>query len=368
MKILLIIDSLGSGGAQRLFGHLACELVRLGHSVDVFVYDQSDFYEKDFLNAGIRIIKVERKRSGFSFAVLVSLIKACRSGYHCVFSAMHGPSFYAAITKLFVSDMTLTVCEFSSSHSKTSRIRKLLFYCSTLIANRVICNSEAEALLMRRLPGRAKKLFSVWNGYHTEKFQYQSPRASDVLTLLVVGRVAYPKNGEMLFKALRIFEKRHGWCPRLLWAGRRDFDQNSTQMYEEMMEIKNSSPGMQKAIEFLGEVDDIEALYHNVDGLVHMSRYEGLPNAICEAMLFGCPVLASAVCDHPLVLGKKGERGLLAEIDSPEKIVCCIEEFLQMSLSDRCFLASNARAFAVDNFDITRMALSYIDVKLEYEG
>ena len=36
MKILLVIDSLRSGGAQRLFANLARELVRNSHSVDVF--------------------------------------------------------------------------------------------------------------------------------------------------------------------------------------------------------------------------------------------------------------------------------------------------------------------------------------------
>lgn len=368
MKILLVIDSLGSGGAQRLFAHLACELVKLGHSVDVFVYDTSDFYDDDFARARVRIIKASRKGGGFSFSVLLSLIRACRGGYHHVFSAMHAPSFYSALARLFVPGMALTVCEFSSSHSKTSRVRKALFYISTLVANRVVCNSEAEATLMRRLPGRTQKLSAIWNGYHTDDFHYQPPKISNVLTLLVVGRIAYPKNGAQLFKALQLFEKRHGWCPRLLWAGRRDFDQNSVRMYEEMMEIMNSSSGLQNAIKFLGEVNNIESLYHNVDGLVHMSRYEGLPNVICEAMLFGCPVLASAVCDHPLVLGTKGERGLIANPDSAELIADCIESFHQMPLTERCTLAANARAFAVHNFDISKMTLAYIGAKVDCEG
>ena len=298
LKILLVIDSLGSGGAQRLFAHLASALVDSGHTVDVFVYDESGFYDDDFGRVGVRIVRASRQGHGFSMSVLLSLVRVYKSGYDRVISAMHAPSFYAAIAKILAPSTTLTVCEFSSSHSKTSSVRKALFYISTLIADRVICNSEAEAILMRRLPGRSSKLSAVWNGYQIDNFEYQPPKSNDGFTLLVVGRIAYPKNGARLFKALQLFERRHGWCPRLLWAGRRDFDQSSLRMYEEMVEVMNSSPMLQGAIEFLGEVNDIVELYHNVDGLIHMSRYEGLPNVICEAMLYGCPVLASSVCDH----------------------------------------------------------------------
>lgn len=362
MKILLVIDSLGSGGAQRLFAHLACELRRLDHEVDVFVYDQSDFYDADFIAAGVRIIRASKEKAGFSFGVLFALIKTYRMKYDQIFSAMHAPSFYAALAKIFVRKSTLSVCEYSSSHSKTSRIRKLLFYISTLLADQVICNSNAEAQLIKNLPGRTKKLSAIWNGYNVDDFQFLPRRENSRLTLLVVGRIAYPKNGARLFQGLQKFEQRHGWCPRLLWAGRRDFDANSVQMYEEMIEIMDSSPALQNEIQFLGEVSDIESLYHKVDGLIHMSRYEGLPNVICEAMLYGSPVLASAVCDHPIVLGLNGERGLLADPDSADSIADCIETFYKMSLSEREAIALNAREFAVENFNIIQMAHEYLRV------
>ncbi|MCL9781539.1 hypothetical protein M9194_08875 [Vibrio sp. S4M6] len=137
MKILLVIDALSSGGAQRLFAHLACEFVKAGHSTDVFVYDNNRFYDDNFTNAGARIIRSDRKGSGFSFSVLLSLIKVYKEGYDHVFAALHAQSFYAAIAKLFVPKAALTVCEYSSSISKTSRVRKLLFYVSTLLANRL---------------------------------------------------------------------------------------------------------------------------------------------------------------------------------------------------------------------------------------
>ena len=364
MKILLVIDSLGSGGAQRLFANLACERVRNSHSVDVFVYDSSDFYDQNFVNAGVRIIRARKGGRGFSVLVLSSLIALYKKDYNLVFSAMHAPSFYAVLAKMFAPMTELTVCEFSSSHSKGLLLRKLAFYLSTLVANRVICNSIYEHKLMKKLPGRSKKLSSIWNGYNVDEFHFKLPVKNSILTLLVVGRIAYPKNGVRLFRSLQIFEQRHGWCPRLLWAGRRDFDAKSAEMYEEMLAIRNASPGLQNAIELLGETKDIASLYHTSDGLIHMSIYEGLPNVICEAMLYGCPVLASAVCDHPVVLGENRERGLLADPYSVESIADCIEAFQKMLPAERNSIASNAREFALENFDITKMAHKYIHSEL----
>lgn len=360
MKILLVIDSLGSGGAQRLFANLARELVRNSHSVDVFVYDPGDFYDQDFVNAGVRIIRANKKGKGFSFSVLSSLIVLYRNGYNLVFSAMHSPSFYAVLAKIFAPVGQITVCEFSSSHSKGSFLRKLAFYLSTLLADRVICNSVYEQKLMNKVPGRSKKLFAVWNGYSIDEFQFKPPRKNSHLKLLVVGRIAYPKNGVRLFQSLKLFGQRNGWYPRIIWAGRRDFDKKSVEMYNEMLKIMESSSSLQNAIEFLDEVEDVKSLYQGVDGLIHMSRYEGLPNVICEAMLYGCPVLASDVCDHPLILGANHERGLLANPNSPVSISECIEVFNNMSLDKRKAIVKNARTFALNNFNITKVANSYL--------
>ena len=55
MKILLVIDSLGSGGAQRLYSYLAKSLSKAGHQVEIFMYFSANLYKDDLLNTGIKI-------------------------------------------------------------------------------------------------------------------------------------------------------------------------------------------------------------------------------------------------------------------------------------------------------------------------
>ena len=60
-----------------------------------------------------------------------------------------------------------------------------------------------------------------------------------------------------------------------------------------------SHPSLQSSWHWLGERSDIPKLLATTDALIHVSLYEGLPNAICEAFIASTPVIASAVCDHP---------------------------------------------------------------------
>ena len=50
---------------------------------------------------------------------------------------------------------------------------------------------------------------------------------------------------------------------------------------------------------------------------------------LCEAMLSGCFVVASSVCDHPKIIGDN-ERGILCDPLSPESICIALENFMNL--------------------------------------
>ena len=58
---------------------------------------------------------------------------------------------------------------------------------------------------------------------------------------------------------------------------------------------------------------------------------------ICEAMLSGCFVIASSVCDHPKVIGNN-ERGLLCDPSSPKSICLAIEKLNIMQAKKKLIL------------------------------
>jgi GalNAc-alpha-(1->4)-GalNAc-alpha-(1->3)-diNAcBac-PP-undecaprenol alpha-1,4-N-acetyl-D-galactosaminyltransferase len=54
------------------------------------------------------------------------------------------------------------------------------------------------------------------------------------------------------------------------------------------------------------------------------SRYEGMPNALMEAMSYGLPVIVSNASPGPLDLVKDGETGLVVAVDDPSALAHAI--------------------------------------------
>ena len=111
MKLLIVIDTLGSGGAQRLKVQLAKGLVRKKHNVEFFIYDANhNFFESELVEAGIKIHIAERNSEGFSFNVIKELRKIIKyNKYDYVISSLHSPGIYSAFALFWLKKTKLIV-------------------------------------------------------------------------------------------------------------------------------------------------------------------------------------------------------------------------------------------------------------------
>ena len=181
---------------------------------------------------------------------------------------------------------------------------------------------------------------------------------------MIVGRQVYAKNGLNFMKALSIFESRNGWLPKITWIGRRDIDKRSTkdfrsiEMQKSMDLFLENNQVVRNKWSWIPSVENIYDYYNKSDVLVIPSFYEGLPLVLCEAMLSGCFVIASSVCDHPMIIGDN-ERGLLCDPTSPESICFSLEALNKMDLNTRTSIINNARNYAYNNFNFDEMLRKY---------
>jgi glycosyltransferase involved in cell wall biosynthesis len=363
LKILCVIDSLGSGGAQRQMASLAIGLRKRGHEVEIFNYfPELDFFRLEVEKSGIPIHDV-RKKKGFSFRTLIKLGLLLRSGkYHVALSFLNVPNAYLELAH-FLKPSTAKVVSERSNHIGARALpgQRLLHR----VASRVVVNSWSHCeWLKARHPWLEPKLRVIYNGVDTDLYNKTpvAPRDPNKLKLLAIGRVGPEKNVINMIKALVLFHDKWGWVPDLNWVGRKDESKEGHSYGNEINDLLEiSPPAVQNSIHFLGEQGFIHEVLAEHDALIHPSLYEGMPNVICEALAAGKPVLASNVSDNGRLV-KEGERGFLFDPNNPTLIASSIKQLSDLSSERWVGISDNCRKYSEETLSVNRLVSQYEDL------
>jgi glycosyltransferase involved in cell wall biosynthesis len=361
MRVLLVIDHFGSGGAQRQMVELACGLARRGHAVEMFVYfPQYDFFRASLAKQRIVVHERAKGRAG-SLGVLVALAALLRRGaFDVVASYLSTANIYAELARLAAPRTTLVVSERTSYHDDKSALAALLRRLLHLLADRVVANSQAQAAWLRGRWWLRGRVSCIYNGVDLERFRPAdaAPATAGPLRLLGIGRIGPEKNLLNLIAALARFAERYGYVPEVGWAGVRDASHAGQRYCERVDRLLATLPAVQRCWQWLGLQADVPGLLHRYDALIHPSLYEGLPNAVCEALAAGVPVLASNVCDHPLLVAD-GIRGFLFDPLSPDSMAAALGRMAALAPEARVALGRAAREYAVAELGIETMVEHY---------
>lgn len=358
MKILCVIDSFGSGGAQRQLVNLACGLKEKGHAVEAFVYyPNHDFFRPTLERAGVPIHSVQKKgRIGLN--VLSGLVRLLRSNkYDAIISFLDTPNVYVAIASLFATGSRIIVSERSSYHHDKNRylaLGKRLLYG---LADKVVANSRTQAEWLKKYPWLTGKVTAIYNGFPYQSEEAETPDMPP-LRFLVIGRIGPEKNGIRLVEALELFRKRRGFVPEVSWAGKEDILPSGQKYVSNLRKRLEECQAVSARWNWLGERQDVMDLLSMHRALIHPSLYEGLPNVVCEAFMASRPVLASHVCDHPYLVGED-ERGFLFDPLEPEAICIALEKMADLTVEEWRVLSANARSYAVRHLQVERMVSEY---------
>ena len=361
MKLLFVIDHLGLGGAQRQMVELACGLKKLGHSVAFFVYfPEYDFFASRLAAAGI-VIHRYRKGRGFSPFVIWRIVALIRKyDFDLVLAYLNSPSIYAELARLFARGPRLVVSERCSHHDDRSPTGAALRRVLHQLAEALVSNSQTHAAWLRTRWRLSGKVIAIYNGFDLDSFGPGKRRRSreEEIRLLAVGRICPQKNLINLIEGLRIFQARNGYVPSVSWVGERDLDADGKRYGDSVQASLDRNPEIKKCWHWLGSQSDIRSILNEHDALIHPSRYEGLPNAVCEALATGMPVLVSDVCDHSLLV-EDGRRGFLFHPESPESIAAAVQKLANLSLREWAAFSTDARMYAVDHLALGGMVRAY---------
>lgn len=362
LRLLFVIDSLVSGGAQRQMVTLAQGLKARGHDVEFFLYAPGDTFLSQLQTTDIPVFR-HLKTFRFSPGVIWALRQHIKAGqYDLVLAHMPTPNFYSILASRMIRDRPPTVIS-ERSYDPPNGLPWIEVFVRRFyrFAAHLVVNSEHQCINLRqKLPELRNRITTIYNGLDLEAFsppEHEPPIPP--LKLLGLSYVSPYKNVLCLARALGILAKEYDLRPHVSWAGRH-FDKSNGAYFRYRQQIDHEvrDLGLTAQWKWLYERTDVASLLRQHHALVHPSYAEGLPNAVCEAMACGRPVIVSDTLEHPHLI-QHGVSGFLFDWRDPHQLAQCIKALHDMSEQQRHGMGMCGRDFAERFLSIETLVDNY---------
>lgn len=354
-KILCLIATLGSAGAERQMSGLAAMLKKSGYDVEVWYYIRKEFYlsylEKNDVvcryipeagNAKWRYFALNKRIRKYAPDVVISYSKS--------------PNMITSMMRLLGARFKLIVSERNTTQViNPSERLKLFLYRG---ADAIVPNSHSqESYILNNYPQLSDKTIAITNFVDTEVFvpAKQPHHSSGRIRIICVGRLAPQKNVTTFLKAMSIVVQNNNTI-KVDWFGHDHADEYARTCYDSVEKLE-----LTDNFEFHPATTDIVTEYQKSDIFCLPSLYEGFPNVLCEAMCCGLPVLCGNVCDNPYII-EEGKNGLLFNPKSAEDIAEKILEICKLSVEERIIMGERSLGIAKEKFSKKIFIKKYINL------
>ena len=331
-KILLFIDSIGYGGAQKQFVCLCNLLKEAGFDVKVLViYDEFDFY-KPFLKGVDIICDLASKNIFLRLFRIPLLIKKKKADV--VISYLDTQCILACLARL-ICRFKLIVSERNTTQKIGYRERiKFLLYRK---ADYIVPNSYSQGRFIsdnyKHLSGKVNVITNTIDQDTFSPSKIKTQR--EVPEVISVGRNLYQKNYLGMVECVKILVKRGVKAHFSWYAG-----VNGTDDYHNKVIKKIEEYGLNDVITIKEPTNRIADCYRESDFFWLASFYEGFPNVLCEAMMCGLPVACGNVCDNADIV-KEEENGFLFDPHNPEEMADQLQRMISLTHEERKAVAVN---------------------------
>lgn len=329
MKVLFLIDNLGSGGAQRQVATLAPLMQARGIEVIVVTYFEQNFFAEK-LKDKVPIICI--KRGNYISRTLAIRKYIRREKFDAVISFLDNPDFINCFAALGGRKWKVITSERSAKEEAfLTRLHRIIAWFKRS-SDYIVCNSEnAKTLWIKFYPHYEPKLRVIYNAVTIKHSSVQYiPKEEGKTRFVVAASISYLKNPLNVIEAInRLGELKNRM--RLDWYGNYRIDGRINNCYMECQELIEEYE-LQNIIHFHEPTSEITEIMHKADCVGLFSRFEGLPNAICEAMTLSKPIIMSRVSDYNKLIDS--HNGFLCDWDDNDSITEAFKGMIEKTESE----------------------------------
>ncbi len=290
-KVLLVSLRADVGGGPKAMFTIAENLSKLGWTIYSALPNEEPYFEK-FRSVSKDILTLpKRKFTPKAFARFLNFIR--KNQIKLLHSHGKGAGIYTRLAKLFTG--TKVIHHFHGIHLPKNPLNRILHRTVekllSKITDELICVSESEkdrVLELKLAP--ADRIKVVYNGLDFSKVKIRRKKTAEKI-IVFVGRIDIYHKG--IDRALRVISS-------LKNATHQKFKFYIVGDGEDMNKAKDmvNELNLKDVVVFLGRRDDVPRILSEAYIFFSMSRWEGLPYSVAEAMASGLPTVLSNVEGH----------------------------------------------------------------------
>lgn len=335
MHLALIISSLNPGGAERVISTLANHWAEIGHKISLITFappTAKPFYP---LNPNIHLVQLNQSQTEPSrFKCLKNSLKRI----WCLRKTIKDLCPDRILSFVEVTNITTLLATWSlkipvvigerthPGHYKIPKLYQKLRKLSYPWAKKVVTQTQSAAEYFQNLP-----TLTVIPNFISKPTKTKST-VDKVEKIISVGRLCPFKGFDTLLHSLPILLNHH---PHLTLT-----------IYGEGAERGNlealiQSLNLEGKVFLPGAVQNIQEKLLEADLFIFPSRFEGFPNALCEALATGLPTIASN-CSGNVGIVQDGVNGRLFSVGNVDQLTTTSLELIH-DLPQRQRLSKNAK-------------------------
>ena len=344
-KIVFVIGSLETGGAENQLAHLATGLAKRGWNVTVLSYLPVMFDSRAaMLMAGdVNVLSVN---SGTGISKSLGLLRAGRALRRLQPDILTGFMFHGIMTARIFGRLWQIPANVSAIRTERDRLyREWLLRWTDHFTSAVTVMSPclASRLAERRIVGSVHT-HVIPNGVDVAPFDSAAAGrgrirrdlgiGEDEFLWLAAGRLHQQKDYPSLLRGFSELARRQSRA-RLMIAGDGPLRSTLSNLIEQS--------GMGCRVRLLGWQEDLPGLFAACDAIVLSSPSEGMPGVILEAMAAKKPIVATSVGAVPEMITDNAHEFMVPPKD-PDALTQAMECMMELSEESRSELTESGYA------------------------
>lgn len=353
MRILQVLSTLCSGGAEHCAVELTNELIRQGYDCDLLTLFDVD-HENDLVKQLNPCAKVSSlgKKLGLDLKCYIRLYKQIKQGCYDVVHAHVGAIPYLLLSTIFLRKVKFVATIHSEARREAgksiSKWNRFLMFQHGLCTP-VTISEESKKSFDEYYNMDAPMVYNGVSDYtHSKSLNLRDNK--DQLLFVHPASCQPVKNQQLLFKAFTKLHKEYNNI-KLYWLGNNKLDYN---LYESLI------PEMPEIAKFVGVVPNVRDYLAEADAMCLSSKMEGMPMTIIEAFSVGCPSLCTPVGGIVNMI-ENGVNGMLSEDLEVESYYKMLKSFCELTTEQRKQMRDMAKR-SFEKYSIENSVRGYLDI------